>query len=152
MKKLIFALLACILCLSVCACGKGGDGDGGGSSAANDAVSSAANDAVSSTASDTASVGSDSSVSDVPSLVGEWRCEFSDGTYEILTFNDDGTGVKQTLDIPNEITYTYDGTTLVIAVHVDEPPIEHSYDCRVEGDNLYLRDKDTGNEAVYEKE
>lgn len=85
-------------------------------------------------------------------FAGEWLYTTPDGIYELLTFKGDGNGVKQVLDIPNDLTYTYDDTTLTVLVHMDDPPAQYSYEYRFEGNDMYLKDKATGEEKVFTKQ
>ncbi len=121
-KKAFIILLACIICVAFCACSGGGDEE------------------------------SKITVDPNDPFTGEWVYSTTDGIYEFLVFNGDGRGNQQHLDIVTDIGYTYDDSKLYFDVYVDNPPIKRTYEYKIDGNDLFLKNVDTGVEKHYVKE
>ena len=81
-------------------------------------------------------------------LIGTWIAQEKDRSDH--TFNADGTGYLQRGEITEKITFADngDGTYKMSTEHV-QTPITEGY--RIEGDTLYLIDKELGIEEAYTK-
>lgn len=113
-KRCLVLILTLVFTVSFCACG-GDDGD-------NSSVVVDPNDP----------------------FTGDWLYVTEDGIHEYLYLLGNGQGCQQILDIYIDIGYEYTEDTLTISAYVDDPPHVNTYKYKLEGNDLFLENVETG--------